>query len=65
MPYLLKQIVIFLIFAAFLSSQALAGEKILPKPKPTVIKEIKEKTADKKNLYPQKKTSKKKRKERS
>ena len=38
----------------------MAGDTILPKPKPTVSKEIKEKTAEKKNLYPQKKPLRKK-----
>ena len=50
--------VIILITSIFLTSQAVAADRILPIPKPTVDKETKEKTAKKKEIYPQKKPTK-------
>ena len=55
----LKLNLIVLIFSIFLSPQAIAADLILPLPKPVVDKEIKEKTAKKKEIYPQKKPTKK------
>ena len=57
--FIKNNLIILAIFIIF-SSQAVAGDTILPIPKPTVSKEIKEKTAEKKNLYPQKKPLRKK-----
>ena len=62
MKYLIKHNLIILAIFIIFTSQAVAGDTILPKPKPTVSKEIKVKTAEKKNLYPQKKPLKKKEK---
>ena len=47
-------LIILLIFSIF-SSHSIAADSILPKPKPIVDKEIKDKTAKKKAIYPQKK----------
>jgi soluble lytic murein transglycosylase len=55
----LKLYVIILIFSIFLPSQAVAADRILPIPKPTVDQETKEKTAKKKEIYPQKKPTQK------
>ena len=54
----LKLNVIILISSIFLTSQAVAADRILPIPKPTVDQEAKEKTAKKKEIYPQKKPTK-------
>ena len=54
MKYLIKHNLIILAIFIIFTSQAVAGDTILPKPKPTISKEVKEKTAEKKNLYPQK-----------
>ena len=55
MRKLLKLKVIFLVFFVIFTSKTLSAEPILPKPKPSVDKEIKIKTAKKKEIYPQKK----------
>ena len=39
-------------------SETIAADRILPVPKPTVDQETKEKTAKKKEIYPQKKPTK-------
>ena len=65
MPNLRKLKVIFLIFLIFLASEAIAADQILPVPKPTPDQEIKIKTAEKKYIYPEKKTDFEKRKSRS
>ncbi len=62
MKYFIKHNLIILAIFIIFTSQAVAGDTILPKPKPTVSKEIKVKTAEKKNLYPQKKPLKNKEK---
>ena len=54
----IKHKVIFLTFLMFFSSQSMAGERILPLPKPTVEQEIKKIVAKKKEIYPQKKPTK-------
>jgi len=54
----LKLNVIILISSIFLTSQTVAADRILPIPKPTVDQEAKEKTAKKKEIYPQKKPTK-------
>ena len=59
MRNLLKLNVIILMFSIIFASQTLAGDRILPIPKPTVDQETKKKTAKKKEIYPQKKPSKK------
>ena len=51
----LKLNVIILVFSILFTSQAVAADRILPIPKPTVDQETKEKTAKKKEIYPQKK----------
>ena len=55
MKKLHKLKVIFLIFTIIFTSQAAAADRILPLPKPTPDKETKIKTAQKKNIYPEKK----------
>ena len=50
--------VIILISSIFLTSQTVAADRILPIPKPTVDQEAKEKTAKKKEIYPQKRQTK-------
>ena len=45
----------FLIFSLFFLSHSLAGEKILPKSKPSIDQESKKNLANKKKIYPQKK----------
>ena len=55
MRKLLKLKVIFLVFFVIFTSKSLSADPILPKPKPSVDKEIKIKTAKKKEIYPQKK----------
>ena len=57
MKKLVKLKVFLLAFSIILSSQANAGEQILPVQKPTVDKETKIKTAKKKEIYPKKKPS--------
>jgi soluble lytic murein transglycosylase len=47
--------VIFLTFLMFFSTQSIAGERILPIPKPTVEEEIKRIVEKKKEIYPKKK----------
>ena len=54
----LKLNVIILISSIFLTSQTVAADRILPIPKPTVDQEAKEKTAKKKEIYPQKRPTK-------
>ena len=54
----LKLNVIILISSIFLTTQTVAADRILPIPKPTVDQEAKEKTAKKKEIYPQKKPTK-------
>ena len=58
MKNLLKLKVIILIFSIIFASQTVAADLILPIPKPKVDKEIKEKTAKRKEIYPQKKPTK-------
>jgi len=55
MRKLIKLKVIFLVLFVVFSSQSFADNNILPKPKPVVDKEIKSKTAKKKEIYPKKK----------
>ena len=55
----LKLNVIILITSIFLTSQAVAADRILPIPKPTVDQEVKERTAKKKK-YTHKKNRQKK-----
>jgi soluble lytic murein transglycosylase len=55
MKNLIKLKVFFLIFFMVITAQSQAGERILPQPKPSVDKEIKETVDKKKNLYPKKK----------
>ena len=55
MNNLIKHKLIFITILCFFATQSLAGDKIIPAPKPTVDTEIKKKVADKKILYPQKK----------
>ena len=62
MKNLLQLKVIFLIFAIIFTSHAVAADRILPIPKPTPDKETKINTAQKKRIYPEKKTNTKKRK---
>ena len=62
MKNLLKLKVIILIFAVILASESFAANRILPIPKPAPDKETKIKTAQKKRIYPEKKTAFKKRK---
>ena len=59
MKNLIKHKLIFITILCFFSTQSLAGDKIIPVPKPAVNTEIKKKVADKKFLYPQKKPLKK------
>ena len=59
MKNLIKLNVIFLAFFIIFSSQSIAAERILPIQKPTVDQETKIITAKKKEIYPQKKPSKK------
>ena len=54
----LKHNVIILIFSMFLISEAIAANRILPIPKPTVDQETKKKTDKKKEIYPEKKPTK-------
>ena len=65
MKNLHKLKVIILIFTIIFTSETVAAERILPVPKPTPDEEIKIKTAEKKHIYPKKKTNFKKRKSRS
>ena len=60
MRKLFKLKVIFLVFFSIFASQSIAVEPILPIPKPVVDKTTKEKTAKKKNIFPQKKPLEKK-----
>jgi hypothetical protein len=59
MNKLIKHKVIFLTIFMFFSTQSMAGNRILPVPKPLVDQEIKKNIATKKNIYPQKKPIKK------
>ena len=59
MNKLIKHKVIFLTIFMFFSTQTMAGNRILPLPKPLVDQEIKKNIATKKNIYPQKKPIKK------
>ena len=58
MKNLLKLKVIILMFSIFFASQAVAADRILPIPKPTVDQETKKKIEKKKEIYPQKKPTK-------
>jgi len=58
MKNLLKLKVIILMLSIFFASQTVAADRILPIPKPTVDQAAKEKTAKKKEIYPQKKPTK-------
>ena len=55
MKNLIKFKVIILAFSIILTSQSVAADLILPKPKPEIDQEAKIKTAKKKEIYPQKK----------
>jgi len=55
MKIYIKQKVIILTFFMFFIGQSIAGEIILPIPKPLVDKEIKKSVAEKKFIYPEKK----------
>jgi len=59
MKYLLKVKVFFLIFCIIFNTEALAKDRLLPIPKPSVDEAIKIQTAKKKEIYPKKKPSKK------
>ena len=60
MRKLTKLKVVFLVIFAVFTSQSIAEDSILPQPKPIVDQETKIKTAKKKEIYPQKKPSSKK-----
>jgi len=55
MKNLIKFKVIILAFSIIFTSQSIAADLILPKPKPEIDQEAKIKTAKKKEIYPQKK----------
>jgi len=55
----IKLNIIFLGFLIFFSSKSVAADLILPLPKPAVDQETKNVTAHKKEIYPQKKPTKK------
>ena len=55
----IKLNIIFLGFIIFFSSKSVAADLILPLPKPPVDQETKSVTAKKKEIYPQKKPTKK------
>ena len=55
MKNLIKFKVIILAFYIIFTSQSIAADLILPKPKPEIDQEAKIKTAKKKEIYPQKK----------
>ena len=59
MKNLIKFKVIILAFYIIFTSQSIAADLILPKPKPEIDQETKIKTAKKKEIYPQKKPIKK------
>jgi len=60
MKNIIKINVIFLVISIIFSSHSIAGENILPLPKPTLDKETKEIVAKKKLIYPKKKPEEKK-----
>jgi len=60
MRKLTKLKVVFLVVFAVFTSQSIADDSILPKPKPDVDQDIKIKTSKKKEIYPQKKPTSKK-----
>ena len=60
MKNLIKFKVIILVFSIISTSQSIAADLILPKPKPEIDQETKIKTAKKKEIYPQKKPDKEK-----
>ena len=62
MENLIKFSVIFLGLFIIFSSNSIAADRILPLPKPTVDQETKIKTAERKNIYPEKKPTLKKEK---
>ena len=62
MKNLIKFSVIFLGFFIIFSSNSIAADRILPLPKPAVDQETKIKTAERKNIYPEKKPTLKKEK---
>ena len=55
----IKLNIIFLGFIIFFSSKSIAADLILPLPKPPVDQETQDVTAQKKEIYPQKKPTKK------
>ena len=55
MRNIIKINVIFLLISIIFSSQSIASENILPLPKPTIGKEVKEIIAKKRAIYPKKK----------
>ena len=55
MKNLIKHKVFFLIFFMFLSAQSIAGELILPLPKPYLEGEVKKSIDSRKNIYPKEK----------
>jgi len=60
MKNIIKINVIFLVISIIFSSNSIAGENILPLPKPSLDKETKEIVAKKKLIYPKKKPEEKK-----
>ena len=62
MKILVKLKVTLLVFSIIFASQSIAADRILPLPKPLVEKDIINKTAKKKEIYPQKKPQLKKEK---
>ena len=60
MKNIIKINVIFLVISIIFSSHSIAGENILPLPKPSLDKETKEIVAKKKLIYPKKKPEEKK-----
>ena len=54
MKNLIKFKVIILAFSIIFTSQSIAADLILPKPKPDIDQEAKIKTAKKKEIYPKK-----------
>ncbi|MDC1476161.1 lytic transglycosylase domain-containing protein [Pelagibacteraceae bacterium] len=60
MKYLIKPTIIFLAFFIIFQSNSFAANKILPLPKPLPTKEVKSEVEKKKEIYPQKKPTLKK-----
>ena len=63
MKNFLNLFVFFLLFYLIFTVKTIAAEQILPLPKPTIDKETKVKVEKSKNIYPEKKTNKKRRKD--